>query len=97
MCLVFDSFKSVEDAKAFAAMIVETHDLKATVYATQEEWIKQEQEYQPFGENSNADTHDSVPFGVVLPVVLVEREDDFDREQLIEAEAKAYGGVFAGT
>ena len=44
-----------------------------------------------------SDRVDPFPFVLDPPIVLVGRDDDFDKEEAIRASVLKFGGVYAGT
>jgi hypothetical protein len=81
MALIFDRFKSIEDAAGFVAAVKSDHGRDAQLYTNEGEAA--DAGYFPFQLDGAA-------------VVLVEREADDGEEEII-ALVKAHGGAFAGT
>jgi len=81
--LIFDQFKSVRDADAFAVHVRDTFGRGARTCATQAE----------------AEEHEAFPFELRGPVVLVERDKATGPqiEHAIKADVKRFGGKFSGT
>ena len=106
MSLIFNRFKTRSDADAFAKYVKEKYDRKASVYDSQaaSEGVNGG---NPFAEEPEPDqeVHDTFPFQLDPPIVLVERlwaADQITRlkvkdEGAIIDEVEKYKGEFAGT
>ncbi len=81
MSLIFDRFKSRTTAEAFAKDVRERFCLAAKVYDSQDD----------------SDRDDWFPSELTPPIVLVDRDDDLDKELEVEAFVTNYQGHFAGT
>ena len=79
--LIFDGFKTEEQAKSFQAF-VQAHFTKATYLALSQE---------------ESDKIDPFPYPLTPPIVLVERDFNQYIEQDIQTSVNAFGGTFAGT
>lgn len=95
MALIFDSFRTREDAEKFAATITKKYRVRANVYDTQ-----QESEPKDISEIFGPDPYrngvkDDFPFRLIPPIVLVERSEKTD--DAVSAFGEQYGGRFAGT
>ena len=106
MSLIFNRFENRSDADAFAKYITEKYGRKASVYDSQaaSEGVNGG---NPWAEQPEPDQeeHDTFPFQLNPPIVLVERlwaADQITRlkaedESAIIDEVEKYKGVFAGT
>jgi hypothetical protein len=106
MSLIFDRFETCSDAEAFANCVKEKYGRKASVYGSQaaSEGVNGG---NPWAEQPEPDQeeHDTFPFELDPPIVLVERlwaADQITRlkvedEGAIIDEVEKYKGVFAGT
>jgi hypothetical protein len=83
--LIFDRFPSREQAESFAAATKSRFNRDATIHESQDE----------------SDAIDPFPGELEPPIVLVERNEATDDDQIeelqIQDSVEEFGGVFAGT
>ena len=92
MALIFDQFPTQERAEAFVAAVKERHELRGSVYESQDEM----NEAFVSVEAAEGRIVDVFPFQLDGLVALIER-DEFADERAIEASVAEFGGRFAGT
>ena len=80
--LIFDTFKSEEQAKAFGLKVRENYPDRNT-------YLCQSQ--------ADSNKIDPFPFELIPPIVLVGRTRDYDKEKDIIELVKQFDGVYAGT
>ena len=85
MSYIYDGFPTWEAAENFAAVAANQYDLPAIVFADQ----------------ASANRHCPFPYVLTAPIVHVDRpvygDEDEEIENLLEREAVAHGGEYAGT
>lgn len=82
MSLIFDRFKTEEDARRFIDRV--RSDFPG-------------RECQLFLDADAANEHDPFPWVLEAPIVHVDREDDYSGEDEIRGLVAEFHGVFAGT
>ena len=82
MSLIFDRFKTELDARSFMEQVRK---------------IYPDAECQLSMDSMKAHDHDVFPWVQIPPVVHVDRPEDGEDEQVLEALVEDFNGVFAGT
>lgn len=93
MSLIFDSFKTREDAERFARDVKAAFRRRTDVHDTLEEMTGTG---NPLHKNDDGKLHDVFPWSLNPPIVLVERGNEVD-DKRIEYLVEMYGGKFQGT